>query len=440
MFKPVPPTPKKSCRCRVTARTCCSSAPSFDPTLQEPDFRLVGLPTSVDGAYGIVQLRPDQLDRQGRSGARRRRLRRLPPRQRLHLPHHTRSPIALLALNPAVRWVGTLQDRLQDPPATSGPAPTVETTEITLRALPRLPPREACEQELAQRVPAAVAAADLRPRARETCATASPPPTGSSSSPLRPPSPAWPSSSPIAARSCTTTPRSARCSPTSPPAPSSPTPAPRRPTAASSTATSPAPVRSRGGRLRQRLRHVLLPQRRRGRRRSPTRRRRCRPATGAIDLTKKVAAYYVLPGATAYDNTATCPGGSPISFHGTHTSAPWWATTSSTSRRRRSPGIDTGDGMAPNAKLVFQDVGHDTTGCLVGPERPVRMSLQALDAGARVHSNSYGARDRRRVHRRRRHRRPLPLRARGDGDLLLGRQLAVRAPTPSAPPATPRTW
>src|SRR5262245_50800942 len=34
---------------------------SFDPTLQDPDFSLVGLPSSIDGAYGIVQLRADQL-------------------------------------------------------------------------------------------------------------------------------------------------------------------------------------------------------------------------------------------------------------------------------------------------------------------------------------------------------------------------------------------
>src|SRR6188474_3532994 len=35
---------------------------AFDPTLQEPDFSLVGLPSSVDGAYGIVQFHAGQLE------------------------------------------------------------------------------------------------------------------------------------------------------------------------------------------------------------------------------------------------------------------------------------------------------------------------------------------------------------------------------------------
>ena len=115
------------------------------------------------------------------------------------------------------------------------------------------------------------------------------------------------------------------------------------------------------------------------------------PSTGVIDPTHKIIAYYVQPGATAYDSNATCPGGSPISFHGTHTSSTVVGDNFASLSTPSFPGVNVGDGMAPNAKLVFQDVGNDTTGCLSGLNDPYNMYLQALNAGARVHSNSYGS-------------------------------------------------
>jgi hypothetical protein len=114
------------------------------------------------------------------------------------------------------------------------------------------------------------------------------------------------------------------------------------------------------------------------------------PDTGVIDPTHKIIAYYVQPGATAYDNNAVCTT-SPTSFHGTHTSATVVGDNFASLSTSTFPGINPGDGMAPNAKLVFQDVGHDTTGCLSGLNDPYSMFLQASRAGARVHSNSYGA-------------------------------------------------
>ncbi|MCX7830815.1 MAG: S8 family serine peptidase, partial [Acidobacteria bacterium] len=55
-------------------------------------------------------------------------------------------------------------------------------------------------------------------------------------------------------------------------------------------------------------------------------------------------------------------------------------------------GHDSGDGMAPNAKLIFQDAGLENTGCLNGLSNDFQLIFkQAYDAGARIHSNSWGS-------------------------------------------------
>jgi hypothetical protein len=115
------------------------------------------------------------------------------------------------------------------------------------------------------------------------------------------------------------------------------------------------------------------------------------PGTGAIDLGKKVAAYYVIPGATAYDGNTLC-GTRPESWHGTHTSATIAGDNYLTLSGPGSGGHDAGDGMAPNAKLVFQDIASETTGCLDGLNSDFHLiAQQAYDAGVRVHSNSWGS-------------------------------------------------
>ena len=107
------------------------------------------------------------------------------------------------------------------------------------------------------------------------------------------------------------------------------------------------------------------------------------PGTGVIDPTHKMIAYYVQPGATPYDDAA-------FSFHGTHTSGTVTGDNYVNLSGPLAPGIDVGDGMAPNAKLVFQDVSSQTVfGAGLGDS--FNMFLQASNAGARVHSNSYGA-------------------------------------------------
>ncbi len=113
------------------------------------------------------------------------------------------------------------------------------------------------------------------------------------------------------------------------------------------------------------------------------------PAVGNLWPAKKVIAYWVQPGATAYDNDNTCRSSS-TSYHGTHTSGTAVGDDYHTPSTSSFPGIDVGDGMAPNAQLLFQDFGNDSSGCLVGIDSyPVY--LQALTGGARIHSNSTGS-------------------------------------------------
>ena len=113
------------------------------------------------------------------------------------------------------------------------------------------------------------------------------------------------------------------------------------------------------------------------------------PQIGTLFPERKVIAYWVQPGGTAYDNNATCPNQEATSFHGTHTTGTLAGDNFATPSTATSPGIDLGDGMAPQAKILFQDIGDDTTGCLEGGD-PYQMYQQASAGGARIHSNSYG--------------------------------------------------
>ncbi len=113
------------------------------------------------------------------------------------------------------------------------------------------------------------------------------------------------------------------------------------------------------------------------------------PLTGALYPNNKVIAYWTMPGATAYDNGT---------YHGTHTSGSvagdredCIGTCDSPMPSTSSPsnsGYDNDDGMAPNAQILFQDLGSNSglTGSGSSP-----MWQQAYAAGAKIHSNSYGA-------------------------------------------------
>lgn len=123
------------------------------------------------------------------------------------------------------------------------------------------------------------------------------------------------------------------------------------------------------------------------------------PNIGTLYPNNKIIGYWVQPGATAYDNNIKCPGGSANSWHGTHTSgtlvgdaAGTFGTATYTASTPTSAGHDLADGMAPNAQLLQQDIGNDSSGCLAIND--FRGTLQqAVAAGAHIHSDSWGASD-----------------------------------------------
>jgi hypothetical protein len=123
------------------------------------------------------------------------------------------------------------------------------------------------------------------------------------------------------------------------------------------------------------------------------------PAIGTEYPDNKILAYWVQPGATAYDNNATCPNGngSSSSWHGTHTSGTLVGDAAGTfgantylASTPTAANHELADGMAPNAQLIQQDIGNDDTGCL--QINDLRGTLeQALAGGAHIHSDSWGA-------------------------------------------------
>lgn len=111
------------------------------------------------------------------------------------------------------------------------------------------------------------------------------------------------------------------------------------------------------------------------------------PEVGPTFPNRKIFAYWVQPGADAYDTDAGCNDVS-AGFHGSHTSGTAVGDNFAHLSSRTDGGIDPGDGMAPNGQLLFQDIGA-AGGCLAGGGL-YEMFLQASNGGARVHSNSYG--------------------------------------------------
>lgn len=109
------------------------------------------------------------------------------------------------------------------------------------------------------------------------------------------------------------------------------------------------------------------------------------PSPGTLDPSAKVAAYVVLPGATPYDGLA-------FFYHGTHVSGSVLGDNFLTPSTPTSGGHDAGDGMAPNARLFFQDAGNEAQQSLAGLMTDYAdLFDQARNAGAFLHSNSWGS-------------------------------------------------
>ncbi|MCG3195149.1 MAG: hypothetical protein DIJKHBIC_04419 [Thermoanaerobaculia bacterium] len=113
------------------------------------------------------------------------------------------------------------------------------------------------------------------------------------------------------------------------------------------------------------------------------------PALGPVFPNRKVLGYWIQPGATAYDNNQGCSG-PPVPFHGTHVSASVLGDNPSPASSPTDPGVNTGDGMAPNAQLLFIDIGNDSNGCLSGLGDYGATLEQVANGGARIFSNSWG--------------------------------------------------
>ncbi|MBL8298573.1 MAG: S8 family serine peptidase [Rhodanobacteraceae bacterium] len=121
------------------------------------------------------------------------------------------------------------------------------------------------------------------------------------------------------------------------------------------------------------------------------------PAVTTPNPTQKIINYYVQPGATFGDNNVACPGGTPTGFHGTHTSgtvagdaAGTFGASTYLASTPTALNHELADGMAPNAQLLVQDIGNDTTGCLTGG--PINdMFTQSARSNAFIHSASWGA-------------------------------------------------
>lgn len=132
-------------------------------------------------------------------------------------------------------------------------------------------------------------------------------------------------------------------------------------------------------------------------------------APGALTLSgseRKILAYNILPNPLGYNGDgdhSTC------SFHGTHTVGSMIGDNFANvaTGGPANFGHDSGDGNAPMAKVVFQDIGVEATSsadctdpldpapcCLLAAIPDIRdLGQQAYDAGVRIHNNSWGATD-----------------------------------------------
>ena len=118
------------------------------------------------------------------------------------------------------------------------------------------------------------------------------------------------------------------------------------------------------------------------------------PVMGSLHPNNKVIAYWTMPGALDYDNS---------SFHGTHVSGSVAGDrllnigggAGGSVSSPISDGYDNDDGMAPNAQILFQDIGAGinpmTGGASLSGIGSYPMWKQAFTAGAAIHSNSYGS-------------------------------------------------
>lgn len=111
-------------------------------------------------------------------------------------------------------------------------------------------------------------------------------------------------------------------------------------------------------------------------------------APGAITIDnalRKVIAYNWFPGGADGDS-----GNAAINYHGSHVAGSVLGDNSTNTSTATTANHNSGDGMAPQARVIFQDIGG--TADLGGIPNDLRdMFTQAYNAGSRIHTNSWGA-------------------------------------------------
>jgi uncharacterized protein (TIGR03437 family) len=127
----------------------------------------------------------------------------------------------------------------------------------------------------------------------------------------------------------------------------------------------------------------------------------------------KVLAYYLLGNGPLIDNPANPNGGKVLdpdaksgntfinsvaydhsgAYHGTHTTSVAVGSDFNADGSGAVPGMASrsrGDGVAPDARIVFQDAGHPGNGAgIIAPSQAL-IHAQAYSSGVRIHNNSYG--------------------------------------------------
>ncbi len=112
------------------------------------------------------------------------------------------------------------------------------------------------------------------------------------------------------------------------------------------------------------------------------------PTVGQLWPDRKVVGYFNIAGPTPLVTGGT-PYDNGSSWHGTHTSGTV-AGDAGAASTNLAVNYQSGEGMAPHAQILFQDIGNDTSNSLTG-DSDTNMFLQARAAGAFISSNSYGA-------------------------------------------------
>ncbi|MEM9305510.1 MAG: S8 family serine peptidase, partial [Pseudomonadota bacterium] len=118
---------------------------------------------------------------------------------------------------------------------------------------------------------------------------------------------------------------------------------------------------------------------------------------GPVFPERKVYGYWVDPASSPYDSLGDCvdPPTAPNvngTFHGTHVTGTVLGDALTPSSPTAS-GYDPDDGMAPNAQVLFIDVGNDETRCVTEARNFTARAAQMTAVGSYLFNGSFGGRN-----------------------------------------------